>query len=328
MLGNANVLITGGTGSFGQALVEKLLTGSDLPNKIVIYSRDEFKQNEMIKTFGNFPGGKLRFVIGDVRDKESVDKAIKGIDYVFHAAALKQIPSCEYNPYEAVKTNIIGTQNVINSSIGNNVKKVMFIGTDKAVNPINLYGATKLVSEKLIIQANISGRKKTRFSAVRYGNVLASRGSVLQLFKYQIEYLKCVTITDKKMTRFWWTIDQAVNFVIDNFFDMSGGEIFIPNIMSSYVLDLARVLIGDKENITVKEIGIRSGEKLHESLITKEESKRLYVNDCGYFIKPDESLFTFNSGKYSEKSLYDESCFNSENTIMSDEKLKQLVGKI
>ena len=263
---NKVILITGGTGSFGKACVKKLLESHD-PAIIRVFSRDELKQWEMAREFGNHP--KLRFLIGDVRDAERMKRACEGVDFLIHAAALKHVPACEYNPQEAVKTNVGGATNVINAALSANVKKVIALSTDKAANPINIYGATKLCSDKLFIQSNAyRGEKRdTRLSVVRYGNVMGSRGSVIPLFKKQAES-GVVTITDPRMTRFWITLPQAVDFVLTSFEIMQGGELFVPKLPSMKVTDLARVVAPDAKQ---KIIGIRPGEKLHESLITPEE---------------------------------------------------------
>ena len=269
LFNNSTVLITGATGSFGRSMVKHLLKNYKL-KKIIIFSRDELKQfnmsNEIIDKKKT-----LRFFIGDVRDKERLDLAMKNVDYVFHAAALKQVPIAEYNPIEAIKTNIDGAQNVILSSIENNVKKVVALSTDKAVNPINLYGATKLAADKLFIAANnLSGKEGTKFSVVRYGNVLGSRGSVIPFFKSLKEKkINNIPITDRDMTRFFISIEGAVEFVIKSFKRMYGGEIFVPKIPSVKIIDLAKAII---PNCKYKIVGIRPGEKVHETLVSREES--------------------------------------------------------
>ncbi len=262
------ILITGGTGSFGKACVKKLLEAHD-PASIRIYSRDELKQWEMAREFGNHP--KLRFLIGDVRDAERLQRATEGVDYLIHAAALKHVPACEYNPVEAVRTNVDGAINVINAALNNNVKKVIALSTDKAVNPVNIYGATKLCSDRLFIQSNSYRgiHRGTRFSVVRYGNVMASRGSVIPLFRKQAES-GVVTITDPHMTRFWITLPHAVDFVLSSFEMMQGGEMFVPKIPSMKISDLAKVIAPKAKQ---KVIGVRPGEKRHESLITREEGQ-------------------------------------------------------
>ena len=276
------ILITGATGSFGSELVT-ILKSNFKPKKIIIFSRDELKQFEMANRLGD--DKKLRFFIGDVRDRDRLDLAMKDVDYVFHAAALKHVPIAEYNPIEAIKTNIIGAENVIMSAIQNNVKKVMALSTDKAVNPINLYGATKLAADKLFIAANnLSGKNGTVFSVVRYGNVLGSRGSVVPFFlKIKEKKDKIIPITHKDMTRFFISINDAVNYVLNCTIKMKGGEIFVPKIPSFRIIDLAKALI---PNCKLKFIGIRSGEKIDEILISKEESKYTIETKNDYIVFP------------------------------------------
>ena len=281
--GNLNLLVTGGTGSFGKKFVEIMLRDFK-PKKIIIFSRDELKQHEM-KT-GGFDDPSLRFFIGDVRDKNRLVRAMREVDVVIHAAALKQVPSCEYNPFEAVKTNILGAQNIIDAAIDCGVKKVVALSTDKAVNPVNLYGATKLCSDKIFIQGNAySGVQDTRFSCVRYGNVIGSRGSVIPLFIKQRKTGK-ITITDRKMTRFWLSLEQAVEVVVKALSHMQGGEIFVPKIPSMRIVDLAKAIAPDCE---VEIIGIRPGEKLHEILITEEDGRYTVDYDGLYVILPQFS---------------------------------------
>lgn len=265
------ILITGGTGSFGKACA-KILLAKYNPEAVRIYSRDELKQWEMRQEFDN--DKRLRFFIGDVRDASRLKRATEEVDILIHAAALKQVPACEYNPIEAVRTNIDGAVNVIDAALDNNVKNVLAISTDKAVNPINLYGATKLCAEKLFIQANnYRGKKRqTKFSVVRYGNVLGSRGSVVPLF-YQQRQENILTVTDKRMTRFWITLRQAVELVLSCFALMRGGEIFIPKIPSMNVIELTKVIA---PHARIKFIGQRTGEKIHEYLITSEEARNAY----------------------------------------------------
>lgn len=265
MLEGKSVLVTGGTGSFGKKFVEKLLL-DDKVNKIIVFSRDELKQFEM-QSLLNSP--KLRYFLGDVRDFQRLKQATDGVDVVIHAAAIKQIPAAEYNPMEAIKTNIIGAENIVNAAIENGVEKVVALSTDKAANPANLYGATKLCSDKLMVAGNIlAGKHKTRFAVVRYGNVLGSRGSVIPFFKEQ-EKNGYLPITDLKMTRFWLTIEEGVQFVLDSLSRMQGGEIFVPKIPSFKVVDVASVVSPDTPT---KVIGIRPGEKLHETMITEDDS--------------------------------------------------------
>ena len=259
MFNNKTILVTGGTGSFGKKFI-KILLSKYQPKKVIVYSRDELKQFEMGQVFNDKC---MRYFIGDVRDKERLMLAMKGVDYVIHAAALKQVPAAEYNPMECIKTNINGAQHVIDAAIANNVKKVIALSTDKAANPINLYGATKLASDKLFTAANnIVGEGETRFAVVRYGNVVGSRGSVVPFFKGLIERGATeLPITDERMTRFWLKLEDGVEFVLKNFQRMQGGEIFIPKIPSMRILDLAKAIA---PNAKIKVIGIRPGEKLHE----------------------------------------------------------------
>lgn len=275
------ILLTGGTGSFGQKFTEIMLK-KYRPKVIRIFSRDELKQWEMQKKFNS---KQTRFFIGDVRDEARLERAMDGVNIVIHAAALKQVPLCEYNPFEAIKTNILGTQNVLNAAINHNVEKVMAIGSDKAVNPVNLYGATKMCMEKLFIAANayVGGERKTRMSCVRYGNVFGSRGSVIPLFKEQKE-TGTITITDKRMTRFWITLEQGVEFVVKCMGLMQGGEIFVPRIPSMKILDFAKIIA---RNCAVKEIGIRPGEKIHECLLTEDEARHAFSFENFFIIEPE-----------------------------------------
>ena len=273
-LNGKNILITGGTGSFGKKCV-KILLKEYSPKKIIIFSRDELKQHEM-RINPEFSSDKIRFFIGDVRDKERLYRAFNDIDVVIHAAALKQVPACEYNPIEAVKTNVIGAMNVIDAAIDKKVNKVLALSTDKAASPPNLYGGTKFVAEKLFIQANnYTGSNGTPFACVRYGNVIGSRGSIVPLFKKQRKS-GTVTITDERMTRFWLSLNQGVHFVLSSIEKMTGGEIFIPKIPSMKVVDIAKLIAPDCK---MKIIGRRSGEKLHESMITEHETHM--VRDMG-----------------------------------------------
>lgn len=287
MLNDVSILITGGTGSFGKKFTEKILDHYD-PKRIVIYSRDEFKQDLMKKQFSEkYPDriDKLRFFIGDVRDKDRLYRAFRGVDYVIHAAAMKQVPACEYNPFEAIKTNIHGAQNVIDAALDCNVKKVVALSTDKAVNPINLYGGTKLVSDKLFIAANAySGEAGTVFSVVRYGNVAGSRGSVIPFFNSLIDQgCAVIPITDFRMTRFWITLDQGVDLVLKALDESKGGETYISKIPSFKIVDLAKAMAPERE---LKEVGIREGEKLHELMITKDDSRSTYEYENHYIIYP------------------------------------------
>ena len=278
---NKSILITGGTGSFGKNFTKYLLKNKKI-KKIIIYSRDEFKQNEMNLEIKD---KRLRFFLGDVRDKDRLISASKEVDCLIHAAALKQVPAAEYNPQECIKTNVTGAENVIKACIVNNIKNVIALSTDKAVNPINLYGATKLTSDKLFVAANnLTGKQKIKFSVVRYGNVMGSRGSVIELFKkLHSQSSKIYPITDLKMTRFWITIQDAVKFVDFCIQDSKGGEIYIPKLPSFKILNLVKVF---NKNAKIKIIGIRPGEKLHESLISLEDSSNTYEFKNYYLIYP------------------------------------------
>ncbi len=281
MLSGKTILITGGTGSFGKAFIKKALADYDL-KKIIVYSRDEFKQYQMQQ---RFPSNKLRFFIGDVRDEKRVYRALAGgVDFVIHAAAMKQVPASEYNPFEAVQTNIMGAQNIISATLEAGVSKVVALSTDKACNPVNLYGATKLCSDKLFIAANAyAGKMVTRFAVVRYGNVIGSRGSVVPLFK-ELAATGELPVTDERMTRFWITLPQAVQFVADSFAIMNGGELFIPKIPSMKITDLAEAVA---PGCRLKTIGIRPGEKLHEMMISRDDSRNLYEMGDRYIKMPD-----------------------------------------
>jgi len=273
------ILITGGTGSLGRALVKALLCVNP-PERLVVLSRDEWKQHEMRREFGH---PCMRYFIGDVRDRDRLYRAFEGIDIVIHAAAMKQVPTAEYNPFEAIKTNILGAQNVIDAAIDCRVGKIIALSSDKAVNPINLYGATKLCSDKLFVAANhYSGKHNTRFSVVRYGNVVGSRGSVIPLFKTQA-VRGTLSITDKRMTRFWITLDKAADFVLECLERMNGGEIFIPKIPSMRIRDLAYAVCPDCK---LEEVGIRPGEKLHEVMIPADEAIYARIFSDHYIIYP------------------------------------------
>ena len=278
------ILITGGTGSFGKKFTEILLSEHN-PETVRIYSRGELLQMEMQNRFDD---SRLRFLIGDVRDRGRLYRATSGVDIIVHAAALKQVPACEYNPIEAARTNITGAVNVIDAAIDNSVDKIIAISTDKAVHPVNLYGATKMVAEKLFIQGNTyTGRGKTRFCCVRYGNVIGSRGSVIPLFKEQ-RNSGIITITDDRMTRFWITLEQGVRFVMDSLARMEGGEVFVPKIPSMNILDLAEAIAPDAEK---KIIGIRAGEKLHEILLTEDEARHAKEFDDYFVIEPEHPFW-------------------------------------
>lgn len=286
MLNNKTILITGGTGSFGKKFTKTVLEKYPEIKKIIIYSRDEYKQF-LMQNMPEFKPHlqKLRFFIGDVRDKERMMRAFDGVDIVIHAAALKQVPACEYNPFEAIKTNIYGAQNVIDCSIDKGVEKVVALSTDKACAPINLYGATKLCSDKLFIAGNsYSGTKKTRFSVVRYGNVAGSRGSVIPFFQKLVqEGAKELPVTDMKMTRFWLKLEQAVEMVLEAVENMRGGELYVKKIPSMKMPDLAKAIAPE---LAIKEIGIRPGEKIHEQMITKEDAPNTLEFKDFYIILP------------------------------------------
>jgi UDP-N-acetylglucosamine 4,6-dehydratase/5-epimerase len=274
------VLVTGGTGSFGTAFVKTLLAAHD-PAVVRVYSRDELKQYNLQRALGG--DERVRFLVGDVRDAGRLQMAMHGVDVVIHAAALKQVPVCEYNPFEAVKTNINGAENVVTAAIANDVPRTLALSTDKAVNPVNLYGATKLAAEKIITQGNVyAGDSPARFATMRYGNVVGSRGSVIPLFKAQALEGE-LTITDEAMTRFWITLEQAVDFVITCLALMQGGEVFVPRIPSMRVRDIADALAPDARR---RIIGIRPGEKVHEVLVTEDESRRARALDDRYVIYP------------------------------------------
>lgn len=295
MFKGKNILITGGTGSFGKSFVNEIIPKYDF-NKIVILSRDEFKQDvmrkELVAKYGVDVVNKVRFFIGDIRDQERLRRAFKGIDIVIHAAAMKQVPACEYNPNEAIKTNVVGAMNIIEAALDSDVEKVVALSTDKAVNPINLYGGTKLVSDKLFIAANsYRGEGGPTFGVVRYGNVSGSRGSVIPFFDQLIkDGAPTLPITDFEMTRFWMTLDKAVDLVMLTIAMMKGGETFVFKNPSYKVTDIAKAL---KEDIGLKEVGIREGEKLHEVMITKDDSRFTYDYGNYYIIYPHFDWFSF-----------------------------------
>ena len=331
MFTNQSILITGGTGSFGKKFIEKLLHKYK-PNKIIVYSRDELKQFEMQKIFPGNKNTAIRYFIGDIRDLPRLRQALDTVDIVVHAAALKHVPIAEYNPFEAVKTNIIGSQNVIDASLSTNVKKVIALSTDKAAAPINLYGATKLASDKLFIAANnFKGSKNIKFSVVRYGNVMGSRGSVIPYF------LKCkkknfIPITDENMTRFSITLNEGVDFVFKSLKNMQGGELFIPKISSFKIIDLAKAIA---PNIKPKIIGLRPGEKLHEEMITESDSYNA-MEFKDYYIIISDSQYTSLNKKYFMKKNKNmaKPCkigfsYNSKNNknFLSIKELKNLIKK-
>ncbi|MEI6987599.1 MAG: UDP-N-acetylglucosamine 4,6-dehydratase (inverting) [Rhodospirillaceae bacterium] len=282
-LDGKSILITGGTGSFGNAMVARIIR-TWKPRRLVIFSRDEMKQYEMEQRFPCATYPYLRYFIGDVRSRERLEMAMQDVDYVVHAAAIKHVPIAEYNPFECIQTNIIGAQNVVQAALHAKVKRVMALSTDKAVSPINLYGASKLAAEKVFVAANnLSGRLPTRFAIVRYGNVLGSRGSVLPLYRRLIaEGADSLPVTDERMTRFWISLPQGVDFVLSGFARMTGGEIFVPQIPSMRITDLAHALA---PHLPVRVVGIRPGEKLHEALITESEAPHTFVDHAsGHFV--------------------------------------------
>ncbi|MBN2144538.1 MAG: UDP-N-acetylglucosamine 4,6-dehydratase (inverting) [Candidatus Aureabacteria bacterium] len=284
MFKGKKILITGGTGSFGNAFISRMLKDPTI-DRLIVYSRDEFKQFVMKKKFEKHEK-KLRFFIGDVRDKTRLYRAFEGVDYVIHAAALKQVPALEYNPIEAIKTNIYGAENIIDAALDKGIKKVIALSTDKSVHPANMYGATKMVSDKLFISANAyAGMKETRFSVVRYGNIIGSRGSVIPFFKSLIEQGATeLPITDMRMTRFWITLDQGVDLVIEALKSSQGGEIYVAKIPSFKVTDLAKAM---GPHLKQTETGIRVGEKLHEIMITEEDSRNTYEYRNHFIIYPN-----------------------------------------
>ena len=307
MFNGKNILITGGTGTFGKQFV-KYVAANYKANKIIIFSRDEFKQYEMARAFKDIPN--LRFFIGDVRDRERLNRAFYGVDYMVHAAASKQVVAAEYNPFEAIKTNILGAENVIEAAIDAGVKKVVALSTDKAANPINLYGATKLASDKLFVAGNAyAGGRVTRFSVVRYGNVLGSRGSVLPLFLEQKAAGK-ITITNRQMTRFWITIEKAIELVIKAFEEMEGGEIFVPKIPSISMEEFAKIIAPDCK---IEDIGIRPGEKMHEVMIPSDDARHTLEYDDHYRIMPEFMNWLTSKKNATGKKLPEGFCYSSDN---------------
>lgn len=290
-LNDMTLMITGGTGSFGKMLTQTLLDNAKL-RRLIIFSRDELKQYEMEQSFADHPASRsLRFFIGDVRDRNRLDMALRGVDYVIHAAALKHVPIAEYNPFECIKTNIFGAQNLAEAAILCGVKKIIALSTDKAASPLNLYGASKLASDKIFVAANaLGGNQDFSCSVVRYGNVLGSRGSVVPFFQKMIaDGADHLPVTDIRMTRFWITLRQGVDFVLSNLDMMQGGEIYIPKIPSMKVYDMAKSLAPDLE---IREIGIRPGEKLHEQMITRDDGRQTIALKDRYIIKPQFSFWS------------------------------------
>ena len=300
MFNNKSILITGGSGSLGNALVQRLIK-KNKPKRLIVFSRDEVKQQEMKKKYPENKYKFMRYFLGDVRDLERLKVALRDVDIVIHAAALKQVPSGEYNPMEIIKTNIYGAQNIIESCIINNVKHTIALSTDKAANPINLYGASKLASDKLFVAANnVTGKNKNKFSVVRYGNVTNSRGSVIPIFSEILERgSRLLPITDKRMTRFWITLDQGVDFVLKSFLRMQGGEVFVPKIPSILITDLAKSF---SKKVNLKIIGIRPGEKLHETMCPKDDG-HLTIEFKDHFVIQPSIIFFYKNINYKKNLL-------------------------
>lgn len=320
-LSGKTILVTGGTGSFGKKFIKKVLQ-QDI-KKVIVFSRDELKQYEMAQEFTDT---RVRFFIGDVRDKDRLYRAFDGVDIVIHAAALKHVGACEYNPFEAIKTNIHGAQNIVEAAIDRGVERVIALSTDKAASPLNLYGATKLASDKLFVAANsYVGDKKTMFSVVRYGNVVGSRGSVVPFFQ-KIKDTGKLPITDERMTRFWITLDQGVQFVLDNIERMHGGEIFVPKIPSMKVTDLAKAIAPDCET---EVIGIRPGEKLHEAMITEDDARQTVEFDTYFVIQPEFPWWSEGNGATGKK-LADGFKYTSDlnEDWLTVEQLRELVESV
>jgi UDP-N-acetylglucosamine 4,6-dehydratase len=327
-LDGKSILVTGGTGSFGQAFVGRVLE-SQKPSRLIIFSRDETKQWEMAAKLRPDEHPCLRYFIGDVRDADRLEMAMKGVDYVVHAAALKFVPTAEYNPFECIRTNIQGTENVIKAAIRAGVKKVIGVSTDKAVSPANLYGATKHCAEKLLIAANnLSGAKGARFAVVRYGNVVGSRGSVVPLFARLLnEGAKELPITDERMTRFWIKLEDGVALVLTSLEMMTGGEIFVPKLAATRVVDVARVMA---PHLPVKNIGIRPGEKIHEHLLSTEEARLTYDGGDRYVVQPALQFWheTAANGPH-PKAVGEDFVYSSETTeLMSLDALRELIASV
>jgi len=319
---NKTVLVTGGTGSFGKKFI-KIMLDEYQPSKLIIYSRDELKQHEMRVSGFNDPS--LRYFIGDVRDLPRLRRAMQDVDIVVHAAALKQVPACEYNPMEAVKTNILGTSNVIDAAIDARVERVLALSTDKAVTPVNLYGATKLTAEKLVVASNAyAGDMRTRLSCVRYGNVVGSRGSVVPIFIQQRENGNQLTVTDERMTRFWLSLEQGVRFVISNIERMHGGEVFVPKIPSTKIVDLARAIAPTAE---IKIMGIRPGEKLHEMMISRDESRSTVELADRFVVEPVGHLWFRHDWSTEGRHVPDGFKYTSDNNTewLTEDQIRKLV---
>jgi UDP-N-acetylglucosamine 4,6-dehydratase len=326
MLNDKTILITGGTGSFGKKCTEVILNRYK-PKKLIIFSRDELKQFEMAQQFPDSKFGAIRYFIGDVRDKERLYRAFHAVDIVIHAAALKQVPAAEYNPFEAVKTNILGAENIINVAIDQGVKKVIALSTDKACNPINLYGATKLCSDKLFIAGNsYVGHDHTIFSVVRYGNVVGSRGSVIPFFLKE-KTKGVLPITDPRMTRFWITLEQGVDFVLDCLGRMVGGELFVPKIPSMNIMELAKVIAPECKT---KIIGIRPGEKIHEVMISKDDARRTIESDSYFVVQPDFRFWSRRTNYGSMKVVPQDFEYNSgaNPCFLTVDQMKEMIRKL
>lgn len=316
------ILVTGGTGSFGKKFISIMLKEFH-PAKIIVFSRDEFKQHEM--RVSGYDDPTMRYFIGDVRDVDRLRRAMHGVDIVVHAAALKQVPTCEYNPMEAIKTNILGSSNVIEAALDRGVKKVLALSTDKAVNPINLYGTTKLAAEKLFVQSNVyAAGTVTRFSCVRYGNVVGSRGSIIPLFIQQRKNGK-ITITDERMTRFWLTLEQGVRFVIRCIAQMYGGEVFVPKIPSTRIIDLAKVIAPEAE---IEVIGILPGEKLHEVLIHEDEARNTVELEDMFVVQPAIELWFVHDWKEKGRLLPDGFRYGSDTNSnwLNIDQIRQMIA--
>lgn len=326
MFDNKVILITGGTGSFGKKATEIILKKYK-PRRLIIFSRDELKQFEMAQQFPDSKYDCMRYFIGDVRDKERLIRAFHNVDIVIHAAALKQVPAAEYNPFEAVKTNILGAQNIIDVAIDQKVKKIIALSTDKAANPINLYGATKLCSDKLFIAGNsYVGRESTSFSVVRYGNVIGSRGSIIPFFLKQRES-GVLTITDTRMTRFWITLEQGVKFVLDCLECMVGGELFIPKIPSMNIMDLVKAIAPECKT---KIIGIRPGEKLHEVMVPRDDARNTIEYKNYYIIQPDFKFWSQRFDDSAGKPATSDFEYNSETNTwrLTIEEMRDMIKTI
>lgn len=325
-LDGQTILVTGGTGSFGKSFIKKVIQNHK-PKKVIVYSRDELKQYEMQQELEQFDSAPVRFFIGDIRDRDRLNLAVRGVDIIVHAAALKQVPAAEYNPMECIQTNVIGAENVVRASIDNNIKKVIALSTDKAANPINLYGASKLASDKIFIAGNnISGETGTRYSVVRYGNVFGSRGSVIPFFnKLRDEKAEFIPITDERMTRFWITLSQGVDFVLSSLEMMKGGEVFVPKIPSMKITDLAEIIA---PGIPHKNVGIRPGEKLHEMMVPVDDGRSTHEMDDRYVLEPSFKFWEASAERYGDYPKVEEGFkYTSDNNKewLSEDELKQLL---